>query len=326
MYRVHAALASPVQRARQPDIATRPHGPARSARDAPSFTVMSHDVTAAPHRPRAHPPETTEGWYALHQILTWRRAEVRAMGGELLARACREAATTLGAMRAPSAGGWSAVVPLVGSRADVMLLHFRPALDDIAAAQRDVARLRLFDHLEHTDSFLSVTEAGLYHASAQLADAAGARGGAVGDAEHRAEMAKRVAAERESAHVQKRLFPVQPADMPYVCFYPMSKRRAVGQNWYALPLAERSRLMMAHGTTGRGYAGRVVQVISGAIGFDAWEWGVTLFAGDPLTFKRIVTDMRFDEVSAEYAEFGDFHVGRTTEASAWLDEVRAQFG
>jgi len=76
--------------------------------------------------------------------------------------------------------------------------------------------------------------------------------------------------------------------------------------------------MMAHGMTGRGYAGRVVQVISGAIGFDAWEWGVTLFAGDPLSFKKIVTDMRFDEVSAEYAEFGDFFVGKTTSAAEWL--------
>jgi peroxiredoxin len=106
--------------------------------------------------------------------------------------------------------------------------------------------------------------------------------------------------------------------MPYVCFYPMSKRRAVGQNWYALPLDERSRLMMAHGATGRTYASKVSQVISGAIGLDAWEWGVTLFAGDPLEFKRIVTDMRFDEVSAQYAEFGDFYVGKSATVDEWL--------
>ncbi len=68
--------------------------------------------------------------------------------------------------------------------------------------------------------------------------------------------------------------------------------------------------MMTHGTTGRRYAGKVQQIISGAIGFDAWEWGVTLFAADPLDFKKLVTDMRFDEVSAKYAEFGDFYVGK----------------
>jgi chlorite dismutase len=98
--------------------------------------------------------------------------------------------------------------------------------------------------------------------------------------------------------------------MPYVCFYPMSKRRDASQNWYTLSLDERSRLMQSHGLTGRRYAGKVQQVITGAIGLDAWEWGVTLFAKDALDFKKLVTDMRFDEVSAKYAEFGDFYVGR----------------
>jgi chlorite dismutase len=110
--------------------------------------------------------------------------------------------------------------------------------------------------------------------------------------------------------VKKRLYPELPLGMPYVCFYPMSKRREAGQNWYLLTLDERSRLMYAHGLTGRRYAGKVQQVISGAIGFDAWEWGVTLFAKDPLDFKKLVTEMRFDEVSAKYAEFGDFYVGK----------------
>jgi chlorite dismutase len=90
----------------------------------------------------------------------------------------------------------------------------------------------------------------------------------------------------------------------------MSKRRQAGQNWYTLSLEERSRLMQSHGMTGRRYAGRVQQVITGAIGLDAWEWGVTLFAKDPLDFKKLVTDMRFDEVSAKYAEFGEFFVGK----------------
>ena len=271
--------------------------------------------------PKAHPPETTEGWFALHQILRWNRPLLRAMDASRLASQRETAATTLASMGNPAVGGWTAVVPLIGNRADVMLVHFRPTLDDIGEAQRSLATLALFDALEPIYSFLSVTEAGLYHASAQLAAAAVARGGAVGDEAYRAEMATRVEAERGSAHVQRRLFPVQPPEMPYVCFYPMSKRRVPGQNWYALSLEERSRLMMAHGVTGRGYAGRVMQVISGALGFDAWEWGVTLFAADPLTFKKIVTDMRFDEVSAQYAEFGDFYVGRTMDPGEWVEGV-----
>jgi chlorite dismutase len=268
-------------------------------------------------RPKAHPPETTEGWYVLHQIFRYDRASLRALAGSAREDAERE----LNSLAAPDVGGWSAVVPLIGSRADVMLMHFRPTLDDIAVAQRAVAKLVLFDAMEVVYTFLSITEAGLYHASAQLAEEAAARGGSVGDESYRAAMAARVEKERASPHVQRRLFPQQPEEMPYVCFYPMSKRRAVGQNWYALSLEERSRLMMAHGMTGRGYAGRVSQVISGAIGLDAWEWGVTLFADDPLSFKKIVTDMRFDEVSAEYAEFGDFFVGKRCSVADWLREL-----
>jgi len=97
--------------------------------------------------------------------------------------------------------------------------------------------------------------------------------------------------------------------MPYVCFYPMSKRRDPDQNWYALGLDERSRLMHGHGLTGRRYAAKVQQIITGAIGLDAWEWGVTLFADDPLQFKKLVYEMRFDEVSARYAQFGPFMIG-----------------
>jgi chlorite dismutase len=111
--------------------------------------------------------------------------------------------------------------------------------------------------------------------------------------------------------------------MPYVSFYPTSKRRGAGgaDNWYTLPLAERATLMHRHGLTGRRHAARVRQIITGAIGLDTWEWGVTLFAADPLEFKRVVTDMRFDEASARYAEFGDFYVGRVVDARDWALSV-----
>ena len=273
------------------------------------FTPMSDAEQS-----RAHPPETTEGWYVLHQVFAWDRSARR----DLTSNAREEAHAELAALASPADGGWTSVVQLIGSHADIMLVHFRPTLDAIGEAQRRVASLTLFDAMDVVYTFLSVTEAGLYHASAQLAAEAAARGGKVGDDEYRAAMDARVAKERASPHVQRRLFPQQPDDMPYVCFYPMSKRRALGQNWYALSLEERSRLMMSHGMTGRGYAGRVSQVISGAIGFDAWEWGVTLFAGDPLSFKKIVTDMRFDEVSAQYAEFGEFFVGKKVSPNEWL--------
>ena len=251
--------------------------------------------------PRAHPPETLEGWFALHQVFSAKPSD------EADTDRLRLAASNI----SPGpAGGWSALAHLVGSKADVLAVHFRPTLEEIATVQGAMRRLACTLDWTISYSFLSVTEAGLYHLTAQLARDAAARGGTVGDTAYATELAQRSAAERESPHVQRRLYPQVPPDMPYVCFYPMSKRREAGQNWYQLSLDERSRLMHAHGLTGRRYAGRVLQIITGAIGFDAWEWGVTLFAKDPLDFKKLVTDMRFDEVSAKYAEFGEFYVGK----------------
>ena len=268
----------------------------------------------------AHPPETLEGWYALHQILRFtkgrppaaRVTSLVADTGDLLNPG--RSTKTKSARGKGGGGGWSCFVQLIGSTSDLMLIHFRESLDAIGAAEEIVAKSELGKAVEKTYSFLSVTEAGLYHITAELARAAEARGGKVGDAEYARTLAGRIAAERESDHMKRRLSPAIPPDMPYVCFYPMSKRRAEGQNWYTLSLDERSRLMQSHGLTGRRYAGKIQQVITGTIGLDAWEWGVTLFAKDPIDFKKLVTDMRFDEVSAKYAEFGDFYVGKIIKA------------
>lgn len=264
----------------------------------------------------AHPPETLEGWYLAHRIVSFDRASLRTRGEP--ASMARDADAVLVTLSEPAEGGWTLALPLVGSVGSLMIIHARPTLESLAAAERTLAGAALFDSARSEYAFLSVTEAGLYHVTAELAKAAVARGGAVGDEEYRSALASRAAAERESAHVRRRLYPSVPGDMPYVCFYPMSKRRDPGVNWYELSLEDRSRLMYAHGTTGRRYAGRVQQVISGAIGLDEWEWGVTLFAKDPLALKRLVTEMRFDEVSARYATFGRFFVGmRGTIADAF---------
>jgi chlorite dismutase len=252
----------------------------------------------------AQPPETLEGWYALHQIFS----VVPEHANDVTLP--RVDSTQVTGVLGDSQDGWSAIARLVGSRSDYLIMHFRSTLDGIREAQDKLSALPMMGGLRADYSFLSVTEAGLYHLTAKLAREAAARGGSVGDATYVEELTTRAAAERDSAHVRRRLYPTIPDGMPYVCFYPMSKRRNADQNWYGLSLDERSRLMQTHGLTGRRYAGRVVQVISGAIGFDAWEWGVTLFARDPLDFKKLVTDMRFDEVSAKYAEFGDFYVGK----------------
>ena len=254
--------------------------------------------------PSVQAPETLEGWYSLHQLYSIDRRALALLSAEQLHDARCTTSKTLRDLAAPEGDGWSAVAALVGSTADVLFVHFRPTLDGLGEVQRRLAQMPLMDVLHPVSFFLSVTEVGLYQLAAHAPDDP--------------KRDERLRAERESPHTARRLFPTPPEGMPYVSFYPMSKRRDEGQNWYTLPLQERSRLMHSHGLTGRRYAGRVMQIITGAIGLDRWEWGVTLFARDPVDFKKLVTEMRFDEVSAKYAEFGDFYVGRIVEPEHWV--------
>jgi hydrogen peroxide-dependent heme synthase len=124
----------------------------------------------------------------------------------------------------------------------------------------------------------------------------------------------------DEERARQRMYPQLPLKKA-ICFYPMSKRRDPGANWYALPFDERKELMEGHGRIGRSYAGRVLQLITGSVGLDDWEWGVTLLADDPALLKEIVYEMRFDEVSARYAEFGPFFVGLVMEPCAALERA-----
>lgn len=122
--------------------------------------------------------------------------------------------------------------------------------------------------------------------------------------------------------LKSRLYPeLPPAGKSAWCFYPMSKRRAADHNWFTLPYDERDELMREHGASGRKFAGRVVQLITGSTGLDDYEWGVTLFAVHPDDLKEVVYTMRFDRASADYAEFGAFYVGMVTEVDELVDLV-----
>lgn len=254
-------------------------------------------------------PATLEGWYALHQVFSTDWAALRAGYRD---DAAASAAALWRELERGAEGGWSACFRLAGGGADWMFVHFRPTLDELADVQRRIRDSAFGEVLRLEYDFLSVTEAGLYHATAKAAAES-----APGSDAFRARIDEALAAEGASPHVRSRLYPEVPEGMRYASFYPMSKRRGETHNWYALPVAERSRLMREHGLTGRGYAGRVFQVITGAVGLDDWEWGVTLFARDPLEFKRIVTEMRFDEASALYGEFGCFYTGIRFAPSEW---------
>jgi chlorite dismutase len=256
-------------------------------------------------------PATLEGWYALHQMFAM---DWQAAGQAWTERAFADAGAALFEQLNAAAGeGWSEPVRLVGAGgADWMFIHFRPSLEALAEVSRVVATSPLSRYLRLDFEYLSVTEAGLYHATADAAKEADP-----GSEHYARRIAEAQAAEAASAHVKSRLYPRPPEQMRYVSFYPMSKRRGETHNWYALDVRERSLLMREHGLTGRRYAGRIFQVITGSVGLDDWEWGVTLFARDPLDFKRIVTDMRYDEASALYGEFGRFFTGIRFAPDGW---------
>jgi chlorite dismutase len=153
---------------------------------------------------------------------------------------------------------------------------------------------------------LSVIELGLYDSSVKLFRQLTERGVAPHSEEWNQQVQETL--QRQRAAMWSRLYPKIP-ESRYLCFYPMDRRRGEDKNWYTLPIEERQRQMEEHGMVGRRYAGKVQQIITGSIGFDDWEWGVDLFAAEPLVFKKLIYEMRFDQVSAEYALFGQFFIG-----------------
>jgi hydrogen peroxide-dependent heme synthase len=250
-------------------------------------------------------PLTLEGAAVLHQMFRVRWPAWKALAAAEQMAIAGEAAELLGELER-NASGPSAAFATLGHKADLLLVHFRPAFDDLKAIELRLARTRLWDYLELAHSYLSVVELGLYESSLKTYAALAERGIQPFSDEWNAEIAQVVARQKEA--MRPRLYPEIP-NARYLCFYPMDRKRGEGSNWYTLPMAERQRQMHDHGMVGRRYAGEVKQIISGSIGFDDWEWGVDLFASDPVVFKKLIYEMRFDQVSAVYALFGQFWVG-----------------
>ncbi len=253
-------------------------------------------------------PLTLEGSSLLHQMLKVRWADWRGLAGVRRDEILSEATAAFAAME----GAGSAMFSLLGHKGDLLLVHFRENFEQLGEVERCLQKLALWDYLEQTSSYLSVVELGLYDSTAKVYGGLAERGIEPFTAEWNAEIQETLGRQRTAMH--PRLFPEMPAHK-FICFYPMDRRRGEGQNWYTLPLAERQRQMGEHGAVGRRYAGQVKQIISGSIGFDDWEWGVDLFADDPLVFKKLIYEMRFDHVSAVFALFGTFYVGERTPAA-----------
>jgi chlorite dismutase len=253
-------------------------------------------------------PLTLEGSYALHQMFRLKRPAWRSLPQSERDRVANCAVEFLSALEQNPQGRprQSATYSQVGHKGDLMLLHFRDSLDHLHRDELRIAELELFDYLEPVHSYVSVVELGLYDSSAKVYGQLAENGIEPNTPEWDNAVGEVI--QRQSTAMAPRLFPEIPG-AKFLCFYPMDRKRGEEKNWYTLPMADRQRMMHDHGMIGRRYADRVKQIITGSIGFDDWEWGVDLFADDPLVFKKLIYEMRFDEVSAVYALFGTFFVG-----------------
>ena len=265
--------------------------------DSPSGPKTVAEVHAA--------PLTLEGFGILHQMFRVRRQAWRALPESRRHQMVDDAVKTFTAM-ASREDGESALFAGLGHKGDLVVIHFRRTFDELNAAQIAVGALQVSDYLAPTTSYVSVIEIGLYEATVALHTRLAAENIQPRTPEWQQAIDAEIASQRHK--IASRLYPKIP-NRRYLCFYPMDKKRDGEQNWYRLPMEERRRLMHDHGMVGRRFAGQVTQIISGSIGLDDWEWGVDLFADDPLVFKKLVYEMRFDEASASYARFGPFYVG-----------------
>jgi hydrogen peroxide-dependent heme synthase len=245
-------------------------------------------------------PLTLEGASVLHQMMRVRWAAWKQLSADERRRIADDFTRTFAQM--PN----SAVFSMLGHKGDLMFVHFRDSFDALNRVELQLVQLALWDYLEPATSYLSVVELGLYESTVKTYETLLGRELEPHSEVWKQEIAGVIARQKEA--MRPRLYPeIPPAK--YICFYPMDRKRGEHKNFYMLPITERQRQMHEHGLVGRRYAGEVKQIITGSIGFDDWEWGVDLFADDPLVFKKLIYEMRFDEVSAEYALFGSFYVG-----------------
>jgi hydrogen peroxide-dependent heme synthase len=253
-------------------------------------------------------PLTLEGSSVLHQFFRFDWKAWRSCPDGERKKIAADAIATLQKLEHADANApfHSALYSQLGHKGDLMLIHFRDSLDALNRVELILAQTPLYDFLDLRHSYISVVELGLYESTRKTYEAAAAKGFEQHTPQWNAEIAASLA--RASEAMAPRLFPAIP-DSKYLCFYPMDRKRGEQVNFYSVPFAERQRMMHEHGLIGRRYADQVKQIISGSIGMDDWEWGVSLFADDPVVFKKLIYEMRFDEVSAIYALFGQFFIG-----------------
>lgn len=230
------------------------------------------------------PIETIEGWYVLHDFRQVNWTQWRTLDSKHKQQVQEElSAIVQDYDQIPSDQGSFGLYAIIGHKADLLFMHFRSDPAALLSLETKLDRSAAGDILTRPYSYFSVVELSKY-------------------------LARGLSEEQIHTTLKKRLQPSIP-DLEYVCFYPMNKRRQGTDNWYMSTQEERRELMKNHGIIGHKYHDQVVQIITGSQGLDDWEWGVTLFAADPLPIKKLIYEMRFDEASARFADFGQFYLG-----------------
>lgn len=229
--------------------------------------------------------QTLDGWYSLHdfRLIDWAAWKRASETDRQLALQEFQSFMQQWRNAEQEKTGSTAFYSIVGQKADLVFMHLRETLEELNELETAFNKSSFAQYTIPVYSYVSIIELSSY-------------------------LAKPGTDPYQDPEILARLKPTLPQSK-HICFYPMNKKREGNDNWYMLDMAERGRMMRSHGAIGRTYAGKVRQIITGSVGLDDWEWGVTLFSDDALQFKKLVYEMRFDEVSARYGEFGEFYVG-----------------
>ncbi|WEK53408.1 MAG: heme-dependent peroxidase [Candidatus Cohnella colombiensis] len=229
--------------------------------------------------------QTLDGWYVLHDLrsIDWEKWNAAsASEQEAATKDLLKLVAEWQAVENDKQGSY-AVYSVVGQKADLIFMHLRENLQLLNEIENAFNKSAFGRFTRKEYSYVSVVELSSYLAAPGVDP-------------------------MQVPEIAARLKPILPKSS-HICFYPMNKKRELQDNWYMLSMDDRKAMMRSHGMIGRSYAGKVKQIISGSVGLDDWEWGVTLFSDDALQFKKLVYEMRFDEVSARFGEFGSFYVG-----------------
>jgi chlorite dismutase len=277
---------------------------------------MTHPPASAPLPEPSLIP--VQGWHCSHYFYQWDRKELASIDPNSIEQAKQEFLDALNDVNERPQRMQLFIIS--GHKADIGLIMMDPNPLRIDRVHQKILSTRLGRALIPTYSFVSMSEVSEYLPNKDQYAAKLIRSGE--DPESPAFQAKVASYDRRlPVMLAQRLAPEFPT-WPAMCFYPMNKHRNVGANWWALDFDKRRELMGSHARTGRKYAGKVRQLVTGSTGLDTHEWSVTLFAHDLFQIKSIIYEMRFDEVSAVYAEFGDFYIALQLPIPALLERLQ----